>query len=178
MKKGNMLIAALLVCVIYFSPVISSSQTLASRDIYIFFNPRLYLLNVKYLISHFSLNDNGFKMIQVGENVTLIDFKESAKFLKYKSKQVEIKTECNDSSFLVLADNYYPGWKVSVNGSEKNVLRVNYNLRGVILPKGEDKVRFSYEPLSFKIGASVSFLNMFFIIAFFLMQRRVVLKRT
>ena len=80
MKKGNMLIAALLFCVIviYFSPVISSSQTLASRDIYIFFNPRRHLLNVKYLISHLSLNDNGFKMIQVGENVALIDFKESA----------------------------------------------------------------------------------------------------
>ena len=87
MKKGNMLIAALLFCVIviYFSPVISSSQTLASRGIYIFFNPRRYLLNVKYLISHFSFNNNGFKMIRFGENVTLIDFKESAKILKYKS---------------------------------------------------------------------------------------------
>ena len=52
MKKGNMLIAALLFCVIviYFSPVISSSQTLASRDIYIFFNPRRHLLNVESLI--------------------------------------------------------------------------------------------------------------------------------
>jgi len=42
MKKGNMLIAALLFCVtvIYPSPVVSSSQTLASRDICIFFNPR------------------------------------------------------------------------------------------------------------------------------------------
>ena len=87
MKKGNMLIAAFLFCItlIYFFPVIFSGQTFASRDIYIFFNPRRYLLNVKYLISHFSLNDNGFKMIQVGENVTLIDFKESAKILKYKS---------------------------------------------------------------------------------------------
>ena len=92
MQRGNILIASLLFCVIviYLSPVISSSQTPASRDIYIFFNPRRYLLNVKYLIGYFSLNDNGFKMIQVGENVILIDFKESAKFLKYKLKQVEI----------------------------------------------------------------------------------------
>ena len=125
MKKGNMLIAALLFCVIviYLSPVVSSSQTPASRSIYIFFNPRRYLLNVKYLISHFSWNDNGFKMIQVGENVALIDFKESAKILKYKSQQVEIQTECKDSRFLVLADNDYPGWKFYVKGSEKNVLK-------------------------------------------------------
>ena len=80
MMKYNILITALLFCVIviYFSPVIPSSQTLASRDIYIFFNPRRYLLNVKYLIIHFSFNDNGFKMIRVGENGALIDFKESA----------------------------------------------------------------------------------------------------
>ena len=92
MKRGNMLIASLLFCVIviYSSSDIRSSQTLASRDICIFFIPRHHLLNVKYLISHLSLNDNGFKIIQVRENVALIDFKESAKILKYKSKQVEI----------------------------------------------------------------------------------------
>ena len=200
----------------------------------------LNLLNVKYLISPFSLNDMDFKLIKDGEvkiyenpgvlprvqllpkaiilksdeevlkaiqevnfnpresilvtvseyeraqddffegeeSVPLNAFKGSAKILKYTANGVEIETECNDSSFLVLADNYYPGWKVYVNGIEKNVLRVNYNFRGVILPKGENKVRFSYEPLSFKIGAAVSFLSLFFIMAFFMIQRRVVLNKT
>lgn len=175
MKKCNILIAALLPCVtvVYFFSVIFSTQTFAFSDIYIFFNPRRCLLNVKYLISPFSLSDDDFKLIQDEENDTLIDFKGSAKVLKYTANQVEIETSGNDSGFLVLADNYYPGWKVYVNGIEKKVLRVNYNLRGVIVPRGENKVRFIYDPLSFKIGAAISLLTLLSIIAFFLLRRRV-----
>lgn len=113
-----------------------------------------------------------------GENVPLHAFKGSAKILKYSENRVEIETECNDSSFLVLADNHYPGWKVYVNGIKKNVLRVNYNMRGVILPKGDNKVEFSYEPLSFKIGVSLSLLSLFFIITFFLIERGITPNRT
>ena len=107
------------------------------------------------------------------KNVPVESFKGEVKILKYLANCVEITTDGNDSSFLVLADNYYPGWKVSVNGSEKNILRVNYNLRGVILPRGENRVQFSFEPLSFKIGAAISLLTLLSIIAFFLMRKRV-----
>ncbi|MBW1855460.1 MAG: YfhO family protein, partial [Deltaproteobacteria bacterium] len=92
------------------------------------------------------------------KHVPVERFKGEVINLKYLANSVEITTDGNDSSFLVLADNYYPGWKVSVNGNEKNILRVNYNLRGVILPRGENRVQFSFEPLSFKIGAAVSLL--------------------
>ncbi len=107
------------------------------------------------------------------KNVPVESFKGEVKILKYLANRVEITTDGNDSSFLVLADNYYPGWKVSVNGIEKNIIRVNYNLRGVILPRGENRVQFNFEPLSFKIGAAVSLLTLLSIIAFFLMRKRV-----
>jgi hypothetical protein len=107
------------------------------------------------------------------KNVPVESFKGEVKILKYLANCVEITTDGNDSSFLVLADNYYPGWKVSVNGIEKNILRVNYNLRGVILPRGENRVQFSFEPLSFKIGAATSLLTLLSIIAFFLIRKRV-----
>ena len=107
------------------------------------------------------------------ESVPLHSFEGSAKILKYTLNRVEIETECNDASFLVLADNYYPGWKVYVNGKERNVLRVDYNLRGVILGKGGNKVQFSFEPLSFRVGASVSLFSLIGSGAFFLMARRV-----
>jgi uncharacterized membrane protein YfhO len=81
---------------------------------------------------------------------------EYAKILKYTPNYVEIETKCNDSRFLVLSDNYYPGWRAYVNGVEKKVVRANYNLRGVIVPHGTTTVQFTYDPLSFKIGASIS----------------------
>jgi len=106
------------------------------------------------------------------ENLSGDAFNGKAKILKYSPNYVEILTEGNDSSFLVLADNYYPGWKVYVNGIEKNILRVNYNLRGVVIPRGKDKIQFIFDPLSFKIGAAISLLTLLGIIVSFLKRRK------
>lgn len=194
----------------------------------------LNLLNVKYLISSFSLDDKDFKLIRGGkvkvyenlgvlpraylvpkvivlkddeevlkaiqeikfnprnsilitkaeykkasidfpgeENLSVDSFRGKVKILKYSTNYVEIEAEGNDLGFLVLADNYYPGWKVYVDDLEKNILRVNYNLRGVILPRGKNKVQFSFDPVSFKIGATISLLTLLSITAFFLIRRRV-----
>ena len=81
------------------------------------------------------------------------NFKGKVKILKYSPNQVEIETNGNDSGFLVLADNFYPGWEVYVNGREETVLRVNYNLRGVAVSRGKNRVTFTFDPMSFKIGA-------------------------
>ncbi len=99
-------------------------------------------------------------------------YKGETKILKYSLNNVEIETSGNDSSFLVLADNFYPGWKVYVNGSEKTILRVNHNLRGVVIPQGKNRVTFSYSPLSFKIGALVTLLTLLGIIIFVATQMK------
>ena len=57
-------------------------------------------------------------------------------------------------------------------GSEKDVLRVNYNLRRVIMPRGKSKVLFIFNPLSFRIRAAISLLTFLSIICFFLIERR------
>jgi len=132
------------------------------------FNPRASILITK---REYEKARNDF--IKGEENLSIDAFKGKVKILKYSNNCVEIETEANDSSYLVLADNYYPGWKVYVNGKKKNILRVNYNLRGVILPRGNNRVLFSFEPLSFKIGASISLLTLLNIIAFFLIRRKV-----
>jgi uncharacterized membrane protein YfhO len=100
------------------------------------------------------------------------NYKGETKILKYSLNNVEIETNGNDSSFLVLADNFYPGWKVYVNGSEKTIVRVNHNLRGVVVPRGQNKVTFRYSPLSFKIGFAITLFTLSGIIAFFARVRR------
>jgi len=132
------------------------------------FNPRESILITE---GEYEKARNDF--IKGEEGLSIDVFSGKVKTLKYSPNQVEMETEGNDSSYLVLADNYYPGWKVYVNGNEKNILRVNYNLRGVILPRGENRVQFSYVPLSFKIGVSISLLTLLSIITFFLIRRRV-----
>ena len=193
----------------------------------------LNLLNVKYLISSFSLTDKDFKLVRDGkvklyENrrvlprayvvptvrvlkddeevlraIERVDFnptesvlitrgeyqkiendynkengllpnnvKGKAKILKYSLNNVEIETSGNDSSFLVLADNFYPGWKVYVNGSEKTLVRVDYNLRGVVVPQGTSRFDFIFDPVSFKIGAVLSLVTIFVIISFLVRRKK------
>ena len=59
-------------------------------------------------------------------------------------------------NILVLADAYYPGWVVTVNGEPGDILRADYLLRGVYLPAGVHEVIFRYRPASFRWGIALS----------------------
>jgi hypothetical protein len=83
-------------------------------------------------------------------------FAESVQFSNYQPNCITLKTHTNQARFLVLSDNYYPGWRAYVNGREQPVLRVNYTLRGLLLDKGSSTVTFVFRPQSLVIGAWIS----------------------
>jgi len=70
--------------------------------------------------------------------------------------RVEIATESDTPSLLVLADNFYPGWRGEVDGRPRPIMRVNYNQRGVALSGGKHRVVFSYQPKPVLAGLLVS----------------------
>jgi hypothetical protein len=72
-----------------------------------------------------------------------------------------IRASLNSAGILVLADSFYPGWRVYLNGEEKEVLRANLFFRGVSLLPGESLVEFRYEPRSFRIGLAISLATFF-----------------
>jgi len=81
--------------------------------------------------------------------------------------EVLIDVQTDRTSWLVLADSYYPGWKAFVRpmGSTEaeetglDIARVGGNFRGVALEAGSWTVRFKYSPDPVKIGAFISFLS-------------------
>jgi len=111
----------------------------------------------KYVIleeePEFSLPDSNFSEGSIAE------------IIKYSPDEVEINANITGCGVLVLGDNYYPGWKVFVDGKEEELLKANFFLRGVFLKQGEHKVRFVYEPMSFKVGLVVSLLTLVGIVA-------------
>ncbi len=87
--------------------------------------------------------------------------KEYVNILRYQPNQVAIEVNVLDKpKFLVLADNYYPGWEVFVDGKKDKIFKANFTLRGVYLSQGKHAVVFKYNPVSFKIGAVISLISL------------------
>ena len=82
--------------------------------------------------------------------------KGSVKINSYQSNTIDISVNLPSRQFLFLSDSYYPGWKAYVDGREREILRANFLFRAINIEPGEHQVRFSYEPLSFKIGLTIS----------------------
>jgi hypothetical protein len=85
---------------------------------------------------------------------------ERADVTKHEPNRLEVHTTSSAPGILVLSENYFPGWRVYVDGQPAQLLRVNYNLRGVLLPQGEHAVSFVYRPWSVLIGVIVSLLTL------------------
>jgi hypothetical protein len=77
-----------------------------------------------------------------------------------QASRIEVKTESAAPSLLVLSENHYPGWRASVDGQPSEIMRVNYNQRGVALPAGKHLVTFVYRPGSVLAGLAVSLVTL------------------
>lgn len=80
----------------------------------------------------------------------------SLRIVDYKPQRIILETDHSSDAFLVLSENYYPGWKATVDDNETPVYRVDYSLRGISVPKGKHRIEFSYRPQSFRTGALLS----------------------
>ena len=74
--------------------------------------------------------------------------------------EVEVAASLEQPGFLVLSDSYYPGWKAYVDGREAGLLRADFNVRAVQLEAGVHRVRFAFEPASFRFGLAISILGL------------------
>jgi hypothetical protein len=82
-----------------------------------------------------------------------------AEITAYEPNRVSLVTHSVGNSMLVLSENDYPGWRAYIDGQPAEVLRVNYALRGVVIPAGQHQVSFAYRPWSVMGGLLVSLLT-------------------
>ena len=67
-----------------------------------------------------------------------------ATITSYSENRVIIEVEnTSDAGVLILTDTYYPTWRAKVNNDyEIPILQVDYNFRGINVPKGKHKIEF------------------------------------
>ncbi len=88
-----------------------------------------------------------------------------------KPGYLELNVNFSGSGILVIADTWYPGWQVLVDGQERELLRANYLFMGVILDKGDHQVIFRYSPNSSVLGGILTIGGCVFLISSYIIQR-------
>jgi hypothetical protein len=79
--------------------------------------------------------------------------------VEYSARQVKVDVETSSPGFLILGDTFFPGWKAFVDGKEVPVYRADYLLKAVAVEKGNHRVVFVYQPLSFRMGLVLTIIS-------------------
>lgn len=78
----------------------------------------------------------------------------------YEPNELVYTSSSPGDKLAVFSEIYYPaGWKSFIDGKESPYFRVNYVLRGMIIPPGNHEIRFRFEPASFNIGNNISYAS-------------------
>lgn len=75
-----------------------------------------------------------------------------AKITEYKLNSISLKTSTNIDGILVLSEIFYPGWVAYIDGVKTKIYRANWNIRAILVGKGEHHINFKFEPNTFYIG--------------------------
>jgi len=84
----------------------------------------------------------------------------AARILVEGPNWVRVSVQLERPGWLVLLDNWFPGWTAEVDGSPAPVLRADFCFRAVPLPAGLHLVTFRYRPASVRIGLALSMLGL------------------
>ena len=141
---------------------------------------KLGLLNVKFIVSEFPIVMEGLveketiNSSYLYENLLVMprawvqgqEIKTGSEYRgvnKITHTANEIFITASGPGRLVLSEIYYPGWKVYVDGFEKQIVSVDGILRGVDLDDKTHEIRFSFQPLFLFAGLIVSFITIIFL---------------
>jgi uncharacterized membrane protein YfhO len=78
----------------------------------------------------------------------------------YAANELTYHYRTKNSGLAVFSEIYYPkGWNAYVDGQLTPHFRADYVLRAMVLPAGDHKVTFKFEPAVYAIGEKVSFAS-------------------
>lgn len=80
----------------------------------------------------------------------------SAEIVEDTGERIRIRVDPDTTSYLVLTDTWYPGWRARVDGEERPVRRANHFFKAVRVRPGDETVVFRYRSEPLRQGAWVS----------------------
>ena len=97
---------------------------------------------------------------------------EEVRVASYEPDRVELKATLDRPGLVVLADVYYPGWTLTIDGRTAPIERANRMMRAAAVEAGEHTLVFAYRPASFRVGLIVTGLGLAALVPFGLLAVR------
>lgn len=99
--------------------------------------------------------------------------RDSSDFIRldeYKPNHLVYSYQTKNNGLAVFSEIYYPeGWYATVDGNPVPHFRVNYVLRGMVLPAGSHKVEFRFHPGAYFTGEKISLISSVILLALLLL---------
>ncbi|MBL6445296.1 YfhO family protein [Fulvivirga sp. 29W222] len=93
------------------------------------------------------------------KNITY-DSSSSIKLTQYEPNHLIYESNSSTDGLAVFSEIYYPiGWTATINGQPANILRANFVLRALEVPKGKHKIEFIFAPKSYSIGNTATMIS-------------------
>ncbi|MBN2165253.1 MAG: YfhO family protein [Marinilabiliaceae bacterium] len=90
----------------------------------------------------------------------IADSSATIKLQSYAPNKLIYKTNSLTDQLAVFSEIYYPkGWTVKIDGEQADHFRVNYILRAMMVPSGNHEITFEFDPISYKIGNTISYVS-------------------
>jgi hypothetical protein len=74
--------------------------------------------------------------------------------------RAELEASLESPGLVILADVYYPGWELTIDGKPAPIYAVNRLMRAAAVPAGTHRLAYSYKPRSFLVGRVGSILGL------------------
>ena len=91
---------------------------------------------------------------------SVVDSTATITLKSYKPNKLVYETDNDNEGFAVFSEVYYPkGWKATIDGKPQDFYRVNYLLRGMVIPSGKHTIVFEFQPEVVAVGSKVSLVG-------------------
>jgi hypothetical protein len=85
--------------------------------------------------------------------------------IDYKPNHLQYQSSTQKVQLVVFSEIYYDkGWNAYIDDHLMPHFRVNYVLRAMLVPAGEHKIDFKFEPKVYRVGEKISFASSLLVI--------------
>jgi hypothetical protein len=88
------------------------------------------------------------------------DASASIRLTEYQPNRMVYASESGTEQLAVFSEMFYEkGWQAYIDGEKTDHLRVNYMLRGMVIPGGSHEIIFEFHPRSYFTGSTISLIS-------------------